>query len=198
MVSAVAGAGGIGKSALAVHAAHRVAPQFPDGQLYLNLRGSSPQPVAPGEALARFLRDLGADPAAVPADEGERAARYRSRLAGQRLLILLDDARDAAQVRPLLPGAAGCAVVVTSRSSLPDLESALLLDLDVLAEADGRKVSTLARLGYLAEWSGRDDVGDEIEALLPDRLPVTFLGPRDRRARWSRRWRVYDALLPQR
>jgi hypothetical protein len=69
---------------------------------------------------------------------------------------------------------------------------------DVLAEADGRKVSTLARLGYLAEWSGRDDVGDEIEALLPDRLPVTFLGPRDRRARWSRRWRVYDALLPQR
>jgi tetratricopeptide (TPR) repeat protein len=155
VVSAVAGAGGIGKSALAVHAAHRVAPQFPDGQLYLNLRGSSPQPVAPGEALARFLRDLGADPAAVPADEGERAARYRSRLAGQRLLILLDDARDAAQVRPLLPGAAGCAVVVTSRSSLPDLESALLLDLDVLAEADGRALFT--RIVGLARAAAEPD-----------------------------------------
>jgi hypothetical protein len=62
----------------------------------------------------------------------------------------------------------------------------------------GRKVSTLARLGYLAEWSGRDDVADEIEALLPGRLPVTSIGPRDRRDRWSRRWHVYDALLPQR
>lgn len=69
---------------------------------------------------------------------------------------------------------------------------------DVLAEAAGRKVSTLARLGYLAEWSGRNDVADEIEAVLPGRLPVTFLGRRDRRDRWSRRWHVYDALLPQR
>jgi hypothetical protein len=69
---------------------------------------------------------------------------------------------------------------------------------DVLAEADGRKISTLARLGYLAEWSGRDDIADEIEALLPGRLPVITLGPRDRRDRWSRRWHVYDALLPQR
>jgi transcriptional regulator with XRE-family HTH domain/tetratricopeptide (TPR) repeat protein len=136
IVSAVAGAGGIGKSALAVHAAHLVAPQFPDGQLYLNLRGSGTQPLAPGEALARFLRDLGADPAAVPVAEGERAARYRSLLAGRRLLIVLDDARDAAEVRPLLPGTAGCAVVVTSRSSLPDLESARLLDLDILDDND--------------------------------------------------------------
>ncbi len=132
VVSAVAGAGGIGKSALAVHVAHRVASRFAGGQLYLNLRGSSAQPVAPGEALARLLRDLGADPAGVPAEEGERAARYRSLLAGRRLLILLDDARDAAQVRPLLPGTAGCAVLVTSRGSLADLESARLLDLDVL------------------------------------------------------------------
>ena len=69
---------------------------------------------------------------------------------------------------------------------------------DVLIEARDRNVSTLARLGYLAEWSGRDDVADEIEALLPGRLPVTFLGPRDRRDRWSRRWRVYDSILPKR
>jgi transcriptional regulator with XRE-family HTH domain/tetratricopeptide (TPR) repeat protein len=136
IVSAIAGAGGIGKSALAVHAAHQAAPRFPDGQLYLNLRGSSTQPLAPGDALARFLRDLGADPAAVPVGDGERAARYRSLLAGRRLLIVLDDARDAAQVRPLLPGTGGCAVVVTSRSSLPDLESARLLDLDILDDND--------------------------------------------------------------
>jgi hypothetical protein len=69
---------------------------------------------------------------------------------------------------------------------------------DVLIEAGNRKVSTLARLGYLAEWSGRDDVADEIEVLLPGRLPVTFLGPRDRRDRWSRRWRVYDSILTAR
>jgi AbiEi antitoxin C-terminal domain len=69
---------------------------------------------------------------------------------------------------------------------------------DVITEARGRGVSTLARLGYLAEWAGREDIADEVEALLPARLPVTFLGPRDRRDRWSRRWRVYDALLPAR
>ncbi len=68
---------------------------------------------------------------------------------------------------------------------------------DVLAEAEGRRVSTLARLGYLAEWADRADLADEIEALLPSRLPVTFLGPRDRKARWSRRWGVYDAILPR-
>jgi transcriptional regulator with XRE-family HTH domain/tetratricopeptide (TPR) repeat protein len=136
IVSAVAGAGGIGKSALAVHAAHQVAPNFPDGQLYLNLRGSGSQPVTPGEALLRFLRDLGTDPAATRADEAELSARYRSLLAGRRFLIILDDARDAAQVRPLLPGTAGCAVVVTSRGSLPDLESTRLLELGSLTDAD--------------------------------------------------------------
>ncbi|HEY6313857.1 MAG TPA: tetratricopeptide repeat protein [Streptosporangiaceae bacterium] len=142
VVAAIAGAAGIGKTALAVHVAHRAAPRFPDGQLYLNLRGSSSEPVAPAEALARFLRDLGTDPAGVPADEDERAARYRSLAVGRRLLIMLDDARDAAQVRPLLPGAGGCAVVVTSRSPLQDLESARLLELDILAGADARALFT--------------------------------------------------------
>ncbi len=80
---------------------------------------------------------------------------------------------------------------------LPETFGALAPD-EVLTEAAGRNVSTLARLGYLAAWSGRDDVADEIEAVLPNRLPVTFLGPRDRRDRWSRRWRVYDSLLPTR
>lgn len=80
---------------------------------------------------------------------------------------------------------------------LPGAFRAAVAD-DVLAEARGRSVSTLARLGYLAEWAGRDDIADQVEELLPARLPVTFLGPRDRRDRWSRRWHVYDALLPDR
>jgi transcriptional regulator with XRE-family HTH domain/tetratricopeptide (TPR) repeat protein len=136
VVAALAGVGGIGKTALAVHVAHQVASGFPDGQLYLNLRGSSFQPMPCREALARFLRDFGADHADIPTDENERAAHYRSLAASRRLLIILDDARDAAQVRPLLPGAGGCAVLVTSRNSLHDLESAWLLDLDVLCDTD--------------------------------------------------------------
>jgi hypothetical protein len=80
---------------------------------------------------------------------------------------------------------------------LPDTFRAASAE-DLLREADGRRVSTLARLGYLAEWAGRNEIAEEIEALLPSRLPVTFLGPRDRHAQWSRRWRVYDSLLPRR
>jgi transcriptional regulator with XRE-family HTH domain/tetratricopeptide (TPR) repeat protein len=136
VVLVVTGAAGIGKSALVVHGAHRAAPRFPDGQLYLNLRGSGAQPMTPGEALARFLRDLGDDPAGLPADESERANRYRSLLAGRRVLVVLDDVRDAAQVRPLLPGTVGSAVLVTSRRSMPDLESARLIDLDTLNDTE--------------------------------------------------------------
>lgn len=80
---------------------------------------------------------------------------------------------------------------------LPETFRATTLD-DVIVEVEHRNVPTLARLGYLAEWSGRDDIADEIEALLPGRPPVTFFGPRDRRVRWSRRWRVYDSNLPKR
>jgi hypothetical protein len=69
---------------------------------------------------------------------------------------------------------------------------------DLLREAAGRRISTLARLGYLAEWAARNDIADQVEALLPSRLPVTFLGPRDSSAQWGKRWRVYDSLLPRR
>lgn len=133
---AVTGAGGIGKTALAVHAAHQATTYFPDGQLYLDLRGSSTQPVAPAAALSRVLRDLGAEPTAAPLEEAERAARYRSITGGKKLLVVLDDARDAAQVRPLLPGGPGCAILVTSRRSLAGLESARPLHLDVMEEDD--------------------------------------------------------------
>jgi DNA-binding SARP family transcriptional activator/Tfp pilus assembly protein PilF len=131
-IALVTGSGGLGKTSLAVHAAHRVRGSFPDGQLYVDLLGATPHPLPPADVLARFLRDLGVDGREVPVDEDERAARYRTVLAGRRMLVVLDNARDAAQVRPLLPGAASCAVLVTTRSRMPDLASIRLVDLDVL------------------------------------------------------------------
>jgi tetratricopeptide (TPR) repeat protein len=128
----VAGAGGLGKTTLAIHAAHQMRPSYPDGQLYVDLLGASPRPLVPAEVLARFLRDLGVKAAQLPVTEEERAALYRTRLNGRRMLVLLDNARDAAQVRPLLPGSAACAVIVTSRSRLPDLVGGGLVHLDVL------------------------------------------------------------------
>jgi DNA-binding SARP family transcriptional activator len=125
VISAVAGMAGVGKTALAVHWAHRVAARFPDGQLYVNLRGyDEGAAVTPEEATAWFLAALGVPAARIPAGPAERAGLYRSVLAGRRALIVLDNARDAAQVRPLLPGSAGCLVVVTSRSGLAGLAAA--------------------------------------------------------------------------
>ncbi|HEX4257336.1 MAG TPA: BTAD domain-containing putative transcriptional regulator [Streptosporangiaceae bacterium] len=135
-VALVAGAGGLGKTTLAIHAAHRLRTKYPDGQLYVDLQGATGQPLTPAEVLARFLRDLGVDGAQIPASEEERAAQYRTRLNGRRMLILLDSARDAAQVRPLLPGTAACAVIVTSRSRLPDLVGGGLVHLEVLDDAE--------------------------------------------------------------
>jgi len=135
-VGLVVGTGGLGKTTLAVHAAHRLRTRFPDGQLYMNLRGASEQPVQSADVLARFLRDLGVAGSNVPVGEDERAALYRSRLAGMRMLIVLDDARDAAQVRPLLPGSSSCGVLVTSRHHVPGLVGARTVDLDVLDHSE--------------------------------------------------------------
>lgn len=119
LVHAVDGPAGSGKTALALEFAHRVARRFPDGCLYLDLRGSRPDVLATSDALARLLAALGVDPPAQ--DSAGGAASYRSHLAGRRVLLVLDDAERASQVRPLLPGSGGSAVLVTSREPLTGL-----------------------------------------------------------------------------
>jgi DNA-binding SARP family transcriptional activator/Tfp pilus assembly protein PilF len=140
VISAIGGTAGVGKTALALQWAHRVAEQFPDGQLYLNLRGYDPrEPMPTAEALAALLRSLGVSGHDIPAEAEERAVRYRSLLAGRRMLIVLDNAREAPQVRPLLPGTPGCVTLVTSRDSLAGLvarDGARRLDLDLLPDAE--------------------------------------------------------------
>ena len=138
VISAIDGMAGIGKSALALRAAHQVRAQFPDGQLFIDLHGHTPgmEPLDPGKALDWFLRSLGVPPQLIPQSLGERSAFYRDRLAGTRTLVFLDNAGSAAQVRPLLPATPGCLVMVTSRKRLTGLEDAHSLALDVLSEAD--------------------------------------------------------------
>jgi DNA-binding SARP family transcriptional activator/DNA-binding XRE family transcriptional regulator len=142
-IVAVTGMAGIGKTALAVYWAHQVAGQFPDGQLFVNLRGFSPSgaPVAAIEAVHRLLAALGVPSARIPADPDGQAGLYRSLLVGRRMLIVLDNAQDAEQVRPLLPGSPGCMVLVTSRNRLTGLaaaEGAHLLNLGVLTVYESR------------------------------------------------------------
>ncbi len=121
-LSVVSGTAGVGKTALAVHWAHRARDRFPDGQLYVNLRGYDPDhPVSPGAALTRFLTVLGVPGDAVPLDVDDRASRYRTEMANRRMLVVLDNALSEEQVRPLLPGSPSCSVVVTSRDSLTGL-----------------------------------------------------------------------------
>jgi DNA-binding SARP family transcriptional activator len=145
VVCAIDGAAGVGKTALAIRFAHQVAERFPDGQLYVNLRGYDPvgPPVAPEEAIRGFLDALGVEPDRVPANADAQAALYRSLVAERRLLLVLDNARDAGQVRPLLPGNAGCLMVVTSRSTLAGLVAsvgAYPLTLDLLSEEEAREL----------------------------------------------------------
>ncbi|HEV8561123.1 MAG TPA: tetratricopeptide repeat protein [Actinophytocola sp.] len=161
-IAAVSGTAGVGKTALAVHWAHRVADRFPDGQLYVNLRGFDPtgSAVRTSDAIRRFLDGLDVPPQRIPLDPDAQAALYRSRLAGRRMLIVLDNARDVDQVRPLLPGDPGNAVVVTSRDQLSGLvaaEGAHPVVLAPLPAADARQL--------LAHRLGADRVTAEPEAV---------------------------------
>jgi DNA-binding SARP family transcriptional activator len=174
MISAIGGTGGVGKTALAVEWAHRVAERFPDGQLHVNLRGYDPaQPMPATDALARFLRALGVPGQDIPPGEDERAARYRSLLAGRRLLVVLDNAGSVEQVRPLLPGAPACTVVVTSRDALAGLvarHGAVRLDLDLFPLADA--VSLLKEL--IGERALADPTAVAVLAVQCCRLPLAL------------------------
>ncbi len=168
-VTAITGAAGVGKTALAVHWAHRVSGRFPDGQLYVDLRGyAATSPLRPVQALAALLRALGVAADRVPMEVEEAAGLYRSLLAHRQVLVVLDNAASAMQVRPLLPGSAGCAVVVTSRDRLAGLiarEGARRLPLGVLGPeesltllarvlADGRVEAELPAASELAKMCG--------------------------------------------
>jgi DNA-binding SARP family transcriptional activator len=168
------GAPGVGKSALAVHAAHLAASRFPDGQLHVNLRGATPdvKPLSAIEALHQLLRALDAIGAAVPTDVDQAAALFRSVVVGRRLLIILDNAATAAQVRPLIPG---CAVILTSRTRLLTLEGATHLQVDPLSPdeawamlvglvTDARPTAETAATRRLAQLCGHLPLGLHIAA----------------------------------
>lgn len=154
-IAAIAGKAGVGKTALAVHVAHRVRSHYPDGALYVDLRGTQSPPLEPSRVLSRFLQALGVARAAVPDDLDEQVELYQGKLAGRRMLVVLDNAAHEAQVRPLLPGAGGCAAVVTSRRRLSGLDAAQTV-VDVLLPDNA--VELLARV------AGRDRVAAEPEA----------------------------------
>ncbi|MBR7837295.1 tetratricopeptide repeat protein [Actinospica durhamensis] len=177
VISAISGMAGIGKSALAVHLGHRLSPEFPDGALFVDLRGHTAglEPLPPEVALEQLLRSLGVPARQITGDLAARAALFRSRIAGTRTLIVLDNAAGAEQVRPLLPGSAGCLVLITSRRQLISLDDAHSLTLDALPDADavallrnaagpGRVAADDPAAGELAGLCGRLPLGIRIAA----------------------------------
>jgi DNA-binding SARP family transcriptional activator/tetratricopeptide (TPR) repeat protein len=155
-VVTTSGQGGIGKTALAIHVAHRLLDRFPDGQLYINLHGEGDQPLDPSVVLARFLRALGVDEMAVPASLDERVELYRDLLAQRRILVVLDNAADDAQVQPLIPGSPTNAVIVAGRARLGTTLSGDRLDLSLLDPTHA--------VGLLARTAGAERIEAEPEA----------------------------------
>ncbi|MEU5013273.1 BTAD domain-containing putative transcriptional regulator [Streptomyces sp. NPDC021749] len=148
VICVIHGMGGVGKTALAVHAAHAMREQFPDGQLYVDLRGAGREHAHPHEVQKLFLRSLGVLAGNVPSGREERTALYRSRMAGRRLLLLLDNAADTEQVSSLLPGTAGSAVLITSRTALMCLPATSRTALEPFSEPEA--------LALLERMAGRE------------------------------------------
>jgi tetratricopeptide (TPR) repeat protein len=175
VVVVITGSAGVGKTALALHWAHRIRDRFPDGELYANLHGyDDGAPVTAEVALDRFLRDLGVSPQAVPADLDGRSSLFRSLIAGRRVLIVLDNVADIGQVRPLIPGGAGPLLVITSRNELTGLavrDGARHIRLDIFQESDA---VTLVRL--VTRSGGRRDAPADLAELaqLCARLPLAL------------------------
>ena len=172
VVTAIGGTAGVGKTALAVHAAHQLLAEFPDGHLYADLRGytEGQDPVEPGEALELFLRSLGVKAGDIPSGVTERSGLLRQLLGSLRLVMVLDNARTEAQVRPLLPGAGTSLVLVTSRSTLPGLETDERISLDVLSQDEA--VTMLAGLG--GHRAAADPTAVAEVARLCGRLPLAL------------------------
>jgi DNA-binding SARP family transcriptional activator len=172
----ITGTAGVGKTALAVHWAHGAANRYPDGQLYLDLRGHSPSgpPLQPADALRLLLDGLGLAAERIPAAPDAQAALYRTMLAGRRMLIVLDNVRDPAQVRPLLPGGGRCLVLITSRNQLTGLtaaHSAALVRLDVLSATESRELLG-QRIGKRRTAAEREATAELAE--LCSRLPLAL------------------------
>jgi len=164
-IHAIDGMAGIGKTTFAVHAAHLLAPHFPDGQFFLPLHAHTPgqRPVEPADALASLLLTAGVPAQQIPPGLEARAARWRDQVAGKQVLLLLDDAAGHEQVRPLLPGTAGSLVLVTSRRRLAALDDAAVITLDSLSPAEG--ATLLVRLAARSGLSARDAAVGEITGL---------------------------------
>lgn len=176
LIAAITGTAGVGKSALAVHWAQDVAAEFPDGQLYVNLRGFDPScsPMEPADVVGRFLSALGGVPEQIPASPEAQAALYRSMLAGKQVLLVLDNAHDEEQVSPLLPAGPGCLAIVTSRSDLAGLaggDGVGLLTLEVLDETEARHLLA-ATLGP-ARLAAEPEAVTELTRLC-SRLPLAL------------------------